>query len=258
MNALFSQNQLPIEELKKLGLYENGQILIEPEDMQTLLSGRRTSLIALRELKGDGFIIERLDAKLSLYKNERGATQILLHPIYSDIKAHPLLSPQEIMDLVEGKLDFISKPIQQEEGRSTMFNIEYDEQTRDFVGYDVSQVQAPDLVNSILLDEQQRAAFRRGEQISLPDGTRFQHRATEPLGIRSDRKALIISVLLDGGISYLLLRGIRSIHAKGHQADYQTPAFTKALEQMQGQSRAINPHLSMASQEQVFMRGMSR
>lgn len=44
--------------------------------------------------------------------------------------------------------------------------------------------------------------------VELPDGTQFQFSTTDRKGIRSNRNGLVLSVLLDGGLSYLLFTGI--------------------------------------------------
>lgn len=231
---MFQHTELPIDQLQQLGFYHQGQLLLESPDVAALLAGRRTNLLPIHELQGKGFLIERLDAKLSLSRNSSGDVELQIHPIYRLPRSHPLLSDGEMDSLIEGKKDFICRLIEQEEGRHGMYNIEYDNQTRDFVGYQVAEVQAPDLINGMLLSGEQQAAFKRGEELLMRDGTRVMHRASEPKGIISDRKALILSVLLDGGISYLLLTGLRSILKDGRQENHMTASFQKTLAEMQG------------------------
>jgi len=235
MKTLFHPNELPIEQLKELGIYHQDQLLLNPQEIQALLCGRRTDFISLREFKASGFEIERLDARLSLQRDQQGKVNLLIHPIYRDIKKHPLLDDLEMQELIEGKKHFIGKSIQKEEGRYSMLNIEYDSETKEFISYDVSSVQAPDLVNGMLLSQEEKSAFKRGEVLTMPDGTQLRHRAAESLGVLSDRKALIFSVLLDGGISYLILRGIRALNQGQPQVDYKTPSFLRASDEMQGQ-----------------------
>ncbi|WP_316848562.1 DUF4099 domain-containing protein [Pedobacter psychrodurus] len=235
MKTLFNIHELPISQLEQLGIYYQGQLLLDPHNIRALLSGRRTELVAIRGIHWEAFNLERLDAKLSLFRNDLGEVELLLHPIYKEIRKHPLLSGEEMSRLVSGEADFIGKSIQREEGRYSMLNIEYDGETKEFISYDVSNVQAPDLVNGMLLSPDEKSAFRRGEMLTMSDGTQLRHRAAEPLGLLSDHKALILSVLLDGGISYLLLRGIRSLKEGGAQVDHATPSFLRATEEMQGQ-----------------------
>ena len=259
MKTQFSLSELPLSQFEALGIYRDGQLLLEPEEISTLLSGRRTTLVSLNELKGTDFSIERLDARLSLHRGLSGAVELLIHPIYKNTLAHPLLNDQEMQELVSGSKSFIGKAIEREEGLAVMYNIEYDETTRDFVGYYVSKVQAPERVNGMLLSEEEKSSFQRGELIELSDGTKLQHRATEPKGMLSDRKALVLSVLLDGGISYLLLRGINSISGAHEQRDHKTPAFNAALSEMEGskvlkQREFITPEI----QVQPLARGIGR
>lgn len=234
MKTQFSISELPISQLEALGIYQDRQLLLEPEDLSTLLSGRRTTLVSLHELKGKDFTIERLDARLSLMRAPSGEVELFIHPIYKNPREHPLLKGDEMLALISEKKSFIGKAVGKGEGRATMYNIEYDKLTKDFVGYDVSKVQTPERVNGMLLSQEEKSAFQRGKVLELADGTKVQHRASEPKGLLSDRKELVLSVLLDGGISYLLLRGIRSLSENIKQQDHRTTAFNSAIAEMEG------------------------
>ncbi len=234
MKTLFQQSELPLEQLSTLGIYHQDQLLLNPEEISALLSGRRTELISLHHLNGEKFDIERLDARLSLHRDGHNGVELLIHPIYHSPRKHPLLTELEMYGLIQGKKDFIAKSIQIEEGISAMYNIEFDQVINDFVGYSVPEVQAPDLVNGIMLDAEQKEAFKKGVPIELPDGTRFQHRVSQPKGLLADRRELILSVLVDGGISYLLIKDIQPLSTIRTQLNHQTPAFNKALADMQG------------------------
>jgi len=233
MKTQFQPSDLPLAQLEKLGIYYQDQLLLDPEEISALLSGRRTPLVSLHNLTGEKFEIERLDARLSLHKDEYNRVELLIHPIYHSPRIHPLLTELEMHMLIQGKKDFIAKSIQIEEGISAMYNIEYDPVTNDFVGYSVPDVQAPDLVNGIMLDLEQKEIFKKGGLVELPDGTRFQHRVTQPKGLLADRRELILSVLIDGGISYLLTKEIQPLTAISKQLDHRTPAFDKTLADMQ-------------------------
>jgi len=260
MKTVFQINEFPLHQFKAIGLYQENQLLLSSGEIQALLSGRRTSLLSLNNLTGKDFAIERLDARLSLHRKDNGELELFIHPIYKQVRHHPLLNAQEEEDLIRGNKTFIGKKIDQEEGRSTMFNVEYDTLTRSFVGYDVSKVQAPDRVNNMLLSEEEKSSFKRGELVTLPDGTRLMHRASEPKGMLSDRQSLVLSVLLDGGISYLLLRGIRALHDNALQLSHLTPAFQDAMNEMEGarkneNQRTIDHPLTVG---ESYQRKMSR
>lgn len=69
--------------------------------------------------------------------------------------------------------------------------------------------------------------------VELKDGTKIQHSATDNKGIRSDGKRLILSVLLDGGISYLVFRGINNLRGRFEpQSEGYTEGYNHALADM--------------------------
>ncbi|WP_316824768.1 DUF4099 domain-containing protein [Pedobacter miscanthi] len=260
MKNLFDQSELPLKELENLGVYHKDQLLLDPHNIRALLAGRRTELLSLEGLRAENFSIDRLDAKLSLARSPGGEVQVLIHPIYKQYRPHPLLTEEQMSSLIDGKSTYIGKSIQMEEGKYSMLNIEYDKETKEFISYEVSSVQVPDLINGMFLSQEEKSAYQRGEQIELADGTLVQHRASEPLGILSDRKALIFSVLLDGGISYLLLRGIKSLMDNARQANYSTPSFNSAYEQMEGQKYSAHKMVEIGQNPAISnpLRGLSR
>ena len=230
METLIKENELPVKELEKLGLYQDGQMNLSSEDLDALVAGRRTDMRSMVHLKMDGFAIRQLDAKLSLSRNEDGTVALNLHPIYKEVKPHPLLSEEEAKELQAGKLQSVKTVYEQADKKLAQLIIEYDEQTREFVAYHPDQVEVPVKVNGETLSEKQKKAFQSGEIVKLGDGTRIQHSATDSKGIRSDTKKLIVSVLLDGGISYLLFRGVRNLASnKDAQKEGYTKGYNQAL-----------------------------
>jgi hypothetical protein len=236
MNANYKINDLPLAELERLGLYKDGKLIMQPDDRNALLGGRRTELISLHELKADGFQIDQLDAKLSIVPDWDGKLILKIHPIYKEAQRHPLLLETEADMLEKNLMSSISKTYNNPPAKSKTYIIEYDPETREFISYDPQQVTSPHKVNGETLSKKQKDDFRNGAVVTLADGTKLQYKATESKGILSDRNALIFSVLLDGGISYLLIRGIRHLlNSNKAQADGQTPAFQKAFAEMEKQ-----------------------
>lgn len=229
METLIRENELPIKELEKLGLYQNGQMNLSTDDIDALMAGRRTEMRSMVHLKMDGFAIRQLDAKLSLSRSEDGTVALNLHPIYKEVKPHPLLSAEEIRELQTGKLQSVQKVVyEQADKKLAQLIIEFDEQTREFVAYHPDHVEVPIKINGETLTEKQKKAFQNGEVVELGDGTRIQHSATDSKGVRSDRNMLIFSVLMDGGISYLLYRGLRNLVGN---KDAQKEGYTKGYNQ---------------------------
>lgn len=257
MNAYYELKDLPHADLEKLGLYKDGKYLLVQEDLDAMLAGRRTQLISLRELKADGFEIDQLDAKLSVEPGWDNQLTLKIHPIYKEPKQHAMLSEHEAQVLIDGQIDTLQK-IYDKDGKRRTYAFEYDPETKEFITYDPALVIAPETVNGKKLSKAQKDAFRNGEIISLGDGTQFQYRASERSGLKADRRALILSVLLDGGISYLIIRGIRALLNKPQQ-EAESEAYLKALaeiEQKMKQQKAKPP--VQEDQPQQESRGYSK
>ncbi|MGJ1525507.1 DUF4099 domain-containing protein [Sphingobacterium spiritivorum] len=234
MDNQFNENDLPIGELRKIGLVKNGRPILSGEDITALLSGQRTDLITLHDLNGDGIHIKKMDAKLSLERSPEGHVSLQLHPIYRDVKQHPLLLADEAEQLVDGRLTHVLKTYQGGDGKKKSWVIEYDPETREFVSSDPAKVRVPAMINGEKLSDLQKEQYRNGEIVQLTDGTRLQRRASSRSGVTSNREALMYSLILDGGISYLLLRSLRNLFGnRTPQKDPYTEGYQRAVQDMQ-------------------------
>lgn len=238
MENQFRESDLPIGDLRKLGLMKNGKPNLSDEDIEALLSGNRTDLVTLQDLHGDGIHIQKMDAKLSLQRDANGHMSLQLHPIYRDIKKHPMLLEAEADQLEQGKLTHVLKTYQSGDGKKKTWVIEYDPETREFISSDPQKVRVPAKINGEKLSELQKEQYRNGEVVQLSDGTRLQRRASSRSGVTSNREALMYSLILDGGISYMLLRGLRNLFgSKNAQKDAYTEGYQRALQDMQQMQR---------------------
>ncbi|WGQ08995.1 DUF4099 domain-containing protein [Pedobacter gandavensis] len=245
MNPLFEKNELPVIDLQKLGLYKDGKNSLSADDTSALFAGRRTDLISIQNLRTDAFHIQQLDAKLSLQRHPDGSVSLNLHPIYKNAVAHELLDEREVEQLKAGKIANVTKQVDEETVKKKTLIIEYDAQTREFISYDPSRVQVPEKVNGQQLTPEDKQNYQSGNVVQLKDGTRVQHRASERNGMLSDRQALILSVLLDGGISYLLITGIRNLLAnREEQKSQYTKDYEQALKEMKD-STSVKEEIKM-------------
>ena len=236
MKPLFLESELPVDDLTRVGLWKDGKPAISSENLHAMLAGRRSELITLENVQADSFLIRQLDVKLSLHRSASGWISLQAHPIHHHIQKHPLLNEKEMEQLTGKSLSNIAKTLDEADGKVTTRIFEYDDQTKEFISYTPQEVQPPERVNGELLTPKQKEAFQFGEPVKLSDGTTFQHSAAESKGILSDRIALVISVIMDGGISYLLLRGLRNL-LKDNQPkkDEYTAGFKMALAAMERQ-----------------------
>lgn len=226
MEKLILNEALPIVALSELGLYVNGRHLLSEKNIKALLSGRRTSMLSLKNLKSDTFVIEGLEAKLSLGKE--GATDaILVHPVYREPKICAELEAKEGWAMIANDDANVAKVIKNSTDDSTRTLIfEYDSETKEFLSYSPSQVIVPIQVNGELLEESKRLAFAHGKLIEMADGTKIQYRASEPNGIIANTPVLILTIAgSEAPVSYLVLE----IHPLKDYSIQQSP-FTASFE----------------------------
>ncbi|OOG19653.1 hypothetical protein BWD42_07000 [Sphingobacterium sp. CZ-UAM] len=237
MDNKFLESDIPIEQLRKLGLITAGKPDLSKEDIQALISGHRTDLITLRNLNGDGIHIQEMQAKLSLQRDENGHMSIQIHPIYRDAKRHALLLDIEAEQLELGQLVNVMKTYQTPQGKKSWI-IEYDPETKEFISSDPDKVEVPEKINHEALSEIQKHQYRHGDVVTLSDGTLLQRRAASRTGVTANRTALIYSLLLDGGTPYLLLKVVDNLmNSRKEQEDPYTAGYRQALNDMESQNK---------------------
>jgi hypothetical protein len=214
IKQVFTKQDLPIGDLAHLGLVSEGDVQLDKDDMDALLAGRRTAMLRLKNLELDGAIIKELDAKISLKQNEDGSIGLLLHPIYREAEIPSFLTDTQAEQLEKGEIINLQKKIFGEDGKPKEVLIEFDKDTNEFIVTDTDRIQAPDMVNGKPLTEEQKSRYKKGREVKTEDGTTIQYSGTDKEGMRSDKLALIASILIDGGVSYMLYKGLHALLGK--------------------------------------------
>jgi len=233
---IFEEQDLPMDDLENIGLAKWGKLLLDDDDLQALLQGRRTDMLRLENLGFEGLHIAQLDTKLSLRRNEEGKVELLLHPIYRDIEAPNYLTKDESKKLERGDAVNIEKFITDEEGKSKQVLIEFDKDTNEFVITDTEQIIAPDAVNGMKLTAEQKKKYLKGKEVEMSDGTTFQYTAVKKEGMRSNKLHLIASLIMDGGISYMLYKMLHGLFGKKRdekEAVQLSPQYREAYKEFQ-------------------------
>ena len=209
-----TDKKLPMEDLKIFGIYRDGKYTIPEEQIKALKDGRMTDIVELRNIKGKDIEIESLPARLSIVRGDHGNPTLRIDPVYREPNSHPQLSHDERQRLIRADIANIKKSFVDKDGNVRTEIIEYDKDTKQFMAYDPRKVKAPETVNEQLLTPDQKRKYKEGEVVELNDGTAFQFSGIERKNIRSNRSGLVLSVVLDGGISYLLYTGLKRMLGK--------------------------------------------
>ena len=211
---IYKEQELPLADLERIGLAKNGRLKLGEDDLGALLSGRRTEMLRLENLQAEGLYIPALDAKLSLRPNASGVLELLVHPIYKEIGPPYYLTAEEAQQLEKGGQVNIDKIIVDKDGNAKEVLVEFDSETNEFIITDTEKILAPEEINGLPLTAEQKEKYRKGKEVETADGTTIQYTAKDKHGVRSDRLALIASVLIDGGVSYLLFKGLNALFNK--------------------------------------------
>lgn len=234
----YEEQDLPYEDLLKVGLAKDGKFNLSQDDLTALLSGRRTGMLRLQNLFSDGLHIPYLDAKLSLKPNADGDLDLLVHPIYKLAEKPSFLTDAEAEKLEKGEVPNVEHMIFDDEGNQKDVLVEFDKDTNEFIVTDETRILAPDRVNGEYLSLDQKERYRKGKEVELQDGTTIQYSATEKNGVRSNKLAFVASVLIDGGLSFALYHGLHALFGqKKHKedADVYSKGYYEDLEKMQEQ-----------------------
>jgi hypothetical protein len=243
---MITEKKLPMNDLKLFGIYRDGKFTIPEEQVRALQEGRMTDVVELKNLKGKDVQIDNLPARLSIVRGPDGNPSLRIDPVYRAPNSHPKLSDTEKDRLIRGEAANIKKDYVDRDGNVRSQIIAYDRETKQFMSYDPRSVPAPEAVNNQQLTAEQKRKYKEGETVELADGTRFQYDTADPKGIRSNRNGLLLSVVLDGGISYLLITGVRRmLGAKSSEEKSYSKGYQDGLKKMQQQMErriALNPN----------------
>ncbi|MGZ3943315.1 MAG: DUF4099 domain-containing protein [Mucilaginibacter sp.] len=205
---IYTEDALPMSDLEKVGLAENGELKINKEDLDLLLQGRRTQMLRLQNLVSDGLRIQQMDAKLSLKPNAEGQLDLLVHPIYKEAQQLPFLTDSEVEGLIKGKVPNIEKAMFDDDGNFRDVLIEFDRETKEFIVTDEARILVPDRINGEYLSLDQKERYRKGKEVELADGTKVQFSATDKNGIKANKLMLVASLLMDGGLSFFVFKAL--------------------------------------------------
>ena len=237
VQQIYNGQNLPVAGLGEIGLAKDGRVILDENDLKALLSGSRTGMLKLSNISTGGAHIESMEAKLSLRNNADGGLDLLIHPVYREARFPKYLTDTEAESLQNGDEVNLEKVIN-DHGVKKEVLIEFDKETREFIITDTEKILVPDMVNNEHLSLEQKERYRKGKTVELTDGTRFQYSGGDPRGVRSNKLALIASIIVDGGMSYLVYKGLNAMLGEKRdqvKAGRHSNGYYEALEKMAGE-----------------------
>jgi hypothetical protein len=180
----FSLGEIPDMHLKRLGLDRELMGRLPERTLKALLSGVRTSLMrfSLSGNAGDSSSARVLDAKLSLSRKPDGGVTMKVHPAAPGNSDSVQLDPAERDRLSNGEVTVVGKAIQDRDGRERKALVGIDPATGAAVAVDGEKLKAPHSIGGVRLDEEQRKAWKRGEEVKV-GGKSYRFDPTKEDGI---------------------------------------------------------------------------
>lgn len=257
---IYNEQQLPIADFNTINLVKDGKPVIDEDDMKALLSGGRTEMMELKNLRYGGFQIAALKAKLSLEKQKDGKLELRIHPTYTQVNAPDYLTDTEAEMLEEADVPNLEKTITDKDGNTKQVLVEFDGETNEFIITDTDRILVPDQVNGEILSLDQKERYRKGKEVELTDGTRLQYTGKDREGVRSNKLALVASIMIDGGLSFALYHGLKAMFGEKHdqKSKEYSKGYDQALKDMEKQKREGQPELNLKQESRGYNRSSAR
>ncbi|MEI6950256.1 DUF4099 domain-containing protein [Paraflavisolibacter sp. H34] len=231
----FEAQELPFDQFKQIGFDRDRVLKLPSVELSALLSGRRTSLIHIKEIQVEGGgVIPDLDVKLSLGRNPDGAAVLRYHPVLNEPPNVFNLSAEEMEDLVQNRRDTLEKEFTWSNGRRENFLVQYDPETREFVGKPISDIVLPRQINNITLTEGQREDWCHGRTVEV-GGEKIRLDLRNVLGFSGKASTFV----LDNGLKISVAGLLQEVEKYQKQAPGrgEKPSAPKHSQQNRGPHR---------------------
>ncbi len=113
--------------------------------------------------------------------------------------------------------------------------IEYDENSKSFAIVDSNKIPLIQAVNGRKLTKEQQEDLKEGKEITLDDDIKLQASPKSGQLFSSNKKLLICSMLLDGGLSFMMIKAAELIQKKIEQSELNKQAQIEQKDKLNGQ-----------------------
>jgi len=170
----FTENEMPVADLKAVGLHDGGKTAISEEVREQLLRGQVTDFVRLRDIPVNGEKLD-IDTKLSLQRTEEG-TDLRFHPIYASEQKHDLLSDEEQQNFKEGvHAKHFSAYGKLLDYGDANYRFDNENKMSFFIRLEKADGSTRELWGTQLKDALQKSGFQKGDHIQI------DHLGTKPI-----------------------------------------------------------------------------
>ena len=123
---------------------------------------------------------------------------------------------------------------------SIKYLFEFDKDTKSMVAIDQKKILIPETVNGQELSHEEKAQLKKGKEIKLEEGATLRTSPASSKGLSTNKIGMLASIVLDGGISYLIIKSAEAIAKKRKESDKKKdPYYGKYIESVKKVERDL-------------------
>ena len=179
-NENFKESDIPYQEFAKFGYSRDRILQLSKNDLDALLSGRRTSLLEVRRIEGIDKDLD-IQVKFSLRRDSNGNIKLMVHPVRESINNDIKLTVHELNKLKEDQI--VIKKIEGEK-----YMIQRDKDNNELLKVKAKDIMIPTHIGHIELSSTQREHLKKGNPILL-ESNNYKIAVSIDLNAKSGLKA---------------------------------------------------------------------
>lgn len=161
---IIKANEIPVKQLESVGLNEKMLFGLHPKELERMMRGRLSPLMADLKVKDDKNRAMSFSGKIRFVRTEGGNVELMVYPARKELKNDFNLSPEDFNKLKDGKAVLVT--LEQDNGKEKVF-LQCDKETNVVMSMKQGDVRVPQAIGDIVLGEEQRERYLEGKPIEL-------------------------------------------------------------------------------------------
>jgi len=161
----FDIKDLPYAQFEQLGMSKKDVIKMPPQELASMLTGGRSSLLPLKIDLGGGMKPIQAEAKLSLTRNPDNTLSLNIHPILSKPTNTIEATPEQWEKMLRGEP--IIKDSKSYNGTLEPHIHQLDKQTNEILTARINAIQLPNAIKDTVLSPDQKEQLKMGETVEV-------------------------------------------------------------------------------------------
>lgn len=113
---------------------------------------------------------------------------------------------------------------------------QYDKETKSYKSVPTDKIDLITTINNKIISEEQKEKIKKGQKVQIDEETDVQLSPTKGKSLLSNKSLLIGSILLDGGVSYLMVKlANKALNDKKANEEMYSKGYVEALNKLKGE-----------------------